>query len=84
MYGNARGKNSEKKERGRRDTHLQWALELYDLVPVLVDVDLFLRAVASILYEDEQERADEPGEGVPFHRRVAPCARKSLRRDEHA
>lgn len=74
----------KKKGRGRWDTHLQWTLEPYDLVPVLVDVDLFLRPVASILDEDEQERADEPGEGVPFHGRVAPCAREPLRRDEHA
>jgi hypothetical protein len=73
-----------KKKRGSSITHLQWSLELYDLVPVLVDVDLFLRAVASILDEDEQEHTDEPGEGVPFHWRVPPCAGEPLGRDEHA
>ena len=66
------------------DTYLPGSLELDDLVSVLVHLDLFLRAVTSILDEEEQERADEPGEGVPFHGRVAPCAREPLRRDEHA
>jgi len=47
-------------------------------------LDLFLRAVTSVLDEEEQEGADEPGERVPFHRRVAPCAREPLGRDEHA
>jgi hypothetical protein len=54
---------------------------------ILVNVDFFLQAVSSILDEDEQEGADEPRKGVPFHRRVPPCAREAreaLCRDEHA
>jgi hypothetical protein len=66
------------------ETHLPRTLELDDLVAVLVDVDLFLRVVTSILDEDEQECADEPGEGVPFHGRVPPCAREPLGREKHA
>jgi len=66
------------------NTYLPRTLELDNLVPVLVHLDLFLRAVTPILDEEEQERADEPREGVPFHGRVTPCAREPLRRDEHA
>jgi hypothetical protein len=68
-------------------THLPWTLELDDLVAILVNVNFFLQAVSSILEEDEQECADEPSKGVPFHRGVSPCAREAreaLCRDEHA
>ena len=58
-------------------THLPWTLELDDLMAILVNVYFFLQAVSSILYEDEQERADEPRKGVPFHGRVSPCAREA-------
>ena len=56
---------------------MPWALELDDLVAILVNVDFFLRAMSSILYEDEQEGADEPRKGVPFHGCVSPCAREA-------
>ena len=65
-------------------THLPGTLELDDLVAILVNVYFLLQAVSSILDEDEQERADEPGKRVPFHRRVSPCAREALCRNEHA
>ena len=64
-------------EKMRAFTHLPWTLELDDLMAILVNVDFFLQAVASILEEDEQECADEPSKGVPFHRRVSPCAREA-------
>lgn len=54
---------------------------------ILVDVDFLLQTVSSVLDEDEQEGADEPGKGVPFHGSVSPCAREAreaLRRDKHA
>ena len=51
---------------------------------ILVDMDFFIQAVSSVLNEDEQESADKPSDGVPFHRRVSPCARQSLGRNEHA
>lgn len=78
-------KNGEKE--GAFITYLPRSFEPDNLVPVLVHLDLSLRAVTSILNEEEQERANEPGEGVPFHRRVAPCAREPrepFARDEHA
>jgi hypothetical protein len=53
-------------------------------VAILVNVDFLLQAMSSILDEDEQERANEPGKRVPFHRRVSPCAREALCRNEHA
>lgn len=54
---------------------------------ILVDVYFLFQAMSSILDEDEQEGADEPRKGVPFHGGVSPCAREAgeaLRRDEHA
>ena len=42
-----------------------------------------LRAVSSILDEDEQERTDKPGKRVPFHGRVSLCAQEALCRNEH-
>jgi len=65
-------------------THLPRTLELDDLVALLVYIDFFLRAVSSVLYEDEQEGADEPRKRVPFHWCVSPCAREALCRYEHA
>jgi hypothetical protein len=57
-------KTGQKRKRKKKDndiTHLPGTFEFDDLVAILIDVYLFLQAVSSILDEDEQERADEPG-----------------------
>ena len=77
-----RRKLARKKREGI--THLPGTLEFDDFVTILIYVDFFLQAVSSVLDEDEQERADEPREGVPLHRCVPPCTRESLCRNEHA
>jgi hypothetical protein len=77
IYDETRLAKKKKKRTMRAFTHLPWTLELDDLMAILVNVDFFLQAVSSILYEDEQERADEPRKGVPFHGRVPPCDRET-------
>lgn len=65
-------------------TDLPWPFKLDDLMPILINMDLFLRVMAPVLDEDEQQGTDEPGERVPFHGCVTPCGRQTFGRKEHS